>query len=260
MDIYKEIRKNLLEGKTFVLATIVQTAGSSPRQTGAKMIIYPDRSIFGTIGGGNFEKLVMDDCIKLFTENKNNILKKYTFAQQGPAATGMCCGGEAKVYMELHGSPKRLIIFGGGHVGKDIVKLAINLDFKITVVDDRREILDCYGNDVKTVLTDESYLENFPDLGHDCYVVIVTRSHQVDRVVIEKVLGYDCAYIGMIGSQNKISKMFSALKEAGINDNRVSDVCAPIGLNIGAEGPYEIAIAIVAELIAAKRKKLINVK
>lgn len=260
MDIYKEISKNLLEGKTFVLATIVQTAGSSPRQTGAKMIVYPDRSIFGTIGGGNFEKLVMDDCIKLFTENKSNILKKYTFAQQGPGATGMCCGGEAKVYMELHGLPKRLIIFGGGHVGKDIVKLALNLDFKITVIDDRREILDSYSHDVETVLTDENYAENFPELDHDSYVVIVTRSHQVDRLVIEKVLSYDCSYVGMIGSQNKVSKMFSSLKEAGINDDRISDVCAPIGLDIGAEGPFEIAVSIIAELIAAKRKRPKDVK
>ncbi len=256
MDIFGEIEKNLSEGRTFVLATIVQTAGSSPRQAGAKMIVYPDGKIFGTIGGGNFEKLVIEDSLKLFPEKKQTELKKYTFAQQGPTATGMCCGGEARVYMELHDKPKKLVIFGGGHVGKDIAKLAGDLDFKITVIDDRQEILDGYGPEIETVLTDDSYLENFPSLDTHSYVVIVSRSHQCDRVIIEKALSYECAYIGMIGSQKKVSKMFESLKEAGVSGDLIAKVRAPIGLDIGAEGPFEIAVSIVAELIAVKRNKL----
>lgn len=255
-SIFKEINRNLVAGKPFVLATIIQTAGSSPRRTGAKMLVYPDGSIFGTIGGGNFENLVIKDCVDLIGKNNNGLLKKYTFSRQGSESTGMCCGGEAKVYMEKFGKPKRLVIFGGGHVGRDIVKVSLDLDFSITVIDDRKDILQGYDSGIETVLTDERYLDNLPALDENCYVVIVTRSHDSDRAVLEQVLKSDCAYVGMIGSQKKISKVFQSLRDNGISEEKLSKVLAPVGLDIGGEGPYEIAISISAELIAAVKGKL----
>ncbi|UCE67586.1 MAG: XdhC family protein, partial [Candidatus Zixiibacteriota bacterium] len=153
-DIFKEINCKIAAGKPFVLATIVQTAGSSPRRPGARMLVYPDGSIYGTIGGGKFEKLVIDDGVGLLNGNQETRLKIYKFTGEGSDSTGMSCGGEAKVFMEKYGKPKRLVIFGGGHVGRDLVKVAKDLDFSITVVDDRKDILESYDPGIKTVLTD----------------------------------------------------------------------------------------------------------
>ena len=256
MDIYREIAKRRDAGKSFVLAAIVRTAGSSPRQVGARMLVFPDGSISGTIGGGNFEKMVIDDCLSLLEGKGNHFMKKYSFSRTGPEATGMCCGGEAEVFMELHGRPLRLIIFGGGHIGGELTKIAAGLEFKITVIDDRQDILDQYSAPIETVKTDMDYEHNLPTLDGGCYVVIITRSHPIDKLILERVVGQDCTYLGMIGSKTKIKKMFSTLKEEGTEGSLLDKVHAPIGLDIGAEGPYEIAVSIAAELIAVKRKKL----
>lgn len=255
MDIYKEMTKHRDGGQPFVLATIVRTTGSSPRRVGAKMLVLPDGSISGTIGGGNFEKMVIDACLSLFEGKENHLLEKYSFSRTGPEATGMCCGGAAEVFMELHGRPLRLIIFGGGHIGGELAKIASGLDFKITIIDDRQDILDQYSNPIETVKTDMDYEYNLPSLDSNCHVVIVTRSHPIDKLILERVVGQDCAYVGMIGSKTKIARMFSTLKEEGIDGSLLERVHAPIGLDIGAEGPSEIAVSIAAELIAVKKGK-----
>jgi len=254
MGIFTEITQKQTSGEPFALATIVKTVGSSPRDVGAKMLINVDGSISGTIGGGQFERLVIDDCLSLFAGKISHLLKTYRFSENSPNTTGMYCGGEAEVFIELFGKINRLIIFGGGHIGKELVKIASGLNFKIIVVDNRKDILDSYNTPVETVLTDLDYNDNFPSLDEDCYVVIVTHGHKYDRSVLEKVLSCNCAYVGMIGSKTKIAKVFSQLKEYGIKQSLLGKVHAPIGLNIGAEGPFEIAVSIAAELIYSRKK------
>ena len=112
-NLYKEIVTNLEKGKKFALATIIRTHGSSPRQVGAKMIVYPDGSTSGTIGGGKFEKLAIEDSLVLLNGNSRHGTKKYRFSKQGDDATGMCCGGEAELFMEVYTESDRMIIFGG---------------------------------------------------------------------------------------------------------------------------------------------------
>lgn len=252
--VFGEISQLQSSGKPFILATMVKTAGSSPREAGAKMLVFPDGSISGTIGGGNFEKMVIDDCLGLFESGNSNLLKKYRFSQTGPDSTGMCCGGEAEVFMELSGKPDRLIIFGGGHIGMALSRIAGDLDFQITIVDDRQETLDQYRSSIKTILTDVDYKQNFPILDNGCYAVIVTRSHKCDKSVLEQALAFDCAYIGMIGSKTKVARTKGALRDQGFDEGKLSAIHAPIGLDIGAEGPHEIAVSIAAELIAVRRK------
>jgi xanthine dehydrogenase accessory factor len=280
VDIHSEIAEHLAAGRTFVAAVIVRTSGSSPRDVGARMLVFPDGSISGTIGGGAFEKMVMDDCVSLFSGPHRHLLKLYKFAAPGPGSTGMVCGGEAEVFMELFSRPDRLVIFGGGHIGRDLVKIAGGLDFRITVVDDRPEILEQYGargasgamgrrpgsggdasggigaGGVETVLTDSEYKTGLPTLDERCYVVIVTRSHTCDRTVLARVIGQNLAYLGMIGSRTKIGETWSLLKAAGVDESLFGKVHTPIGLDIGAEGPYEIALAIAAELVATRRTLL----
>jgi len=251
-NIFEEMYNRQKAGQPFALATIIKTSGASPRKAGAKMLVFPDGTIAGTIGGGNFEKLVIDDCLLLLESSTNHLLKTYTFAKAGAGATGMSCGGEADVFMEVNVKPRKLIIFGAGHIGRELVRLAAGSGFLISVIDDRPEILSGYDRSTTVVRTDSEYQEPFPVLDLDCYVVIVTRSHNVDRLILERVLKHKCAYIGMIGSKAKIAKLFAALEESGIDRAQLEQVYAPIGLNIKGEGPYEIAVSIMAELIAAK--------
>jgi xanthine dehydrogenase accessory factor len=255
MDIYREIVKNINNGSLFVLASIVKSSGSTPRKTGAKMIVYPDGKISGTLGGGYFEKAVIEDCLKLIESQSLNLLKKYSFSQFGENATGMCCGGNVEVFMEVHTKPNRLIIFGGGHIGKELVKLTIGSGFAITVVDDRKEIIDSFDNIVDAKLAEIDYADNLPELDENCFVVIVSRSHQTDRVIVQSIVKNNCRYIGLIGSKSKTGKMFAYLKETGIDQTLLDRIHTPIGLDIDAEGPYEIAVSILAELIAVKNGK-----
>lgn len=251
-NIFEEMYNRQKAGQSFVLATIIRTAGASPRKPGAKMLVFPDGTIAGTIGGGNFEKLVIEDSLHLLESNTNHLLKTYTFSKAGAGATGMSCGGESDVFMEVSVKPQKLIIFGAGHIGRELVRLAAGSGFLTTVIDDRPDILSEYDHSVTTVQTDDEYKDNLPDFDRDSYVVIVTRSHKVDRMILEHVLQHDCAYTGMIGSKAKVGKLFSSLEESGISREQLKQVHAPIGLDIKGEGPYEIAVSILAELIAVK--------
>lgn len=255
MDIYREIVENLNLGRLFVLATIVKTSGSTPRKTSAKMIVYPDGTISGTVGGGDFERLVIEDCQELLESQSTSLLKKYSFSLFGENATGMCCGGNVEVFMEVQRKPNKLIIFGGGHIGKELLQLANGSGFVITVVDDRKEIIGSFDNVVDTKLAEIDYAANLPDLDENCFVVVISRSHQTDCVILQSVLKNNCKYIGMIGSKAKTGKMFTHLKEIGIAQSLLDRVHTPIGLDINAEGPYEIAVSILAEIIAVKNEK-----
>ena len=255
-DIFAEITANKLSGKAFVLATMVEASGHTPRDPGAKMIVYPDGTISGTIGGGNFEKLVIEDCLQMFADSKSYLLKHYLFEETGQDSTAMICGGEARVFMELFAQPENLVIFGGGHVCRALVEVAQGLDFKITVMDNRQEILQNYRPPVTTIYAGDSYAENYPALDDKSYVVIVTQGHKYDKDILGRVIKSDCAYIGMIGSKRKIAQTFASLQKEGIDKALLAKIHSPIGLDIGAEGPYEIAIAIAAELIATRRINL----
>ncbi len=256
MGLYQEIAEKHAAGQAFVVATIIGTKGSSPRQVGAKMLVYPDGSISGTIGGGYFEKLVIEDSVGLLLGEKRHLVKSYRFEKSDrPDATGMSCGGRAEVFLEAHSAPERLVIFGGGHIGQALAGLARKLNFTITVVDERQEILDNFHPPVESVLAAPGFTGNLPRVGPDCYLVIVTHGHLGDLAVLERVIVANCAYYGMIGSKAKIAKVYAELKKKGIDHSMTEQIHAPIGLDIGAEGPYEIAISIIAEIIDTRKKR-----
>ncbi len=254
MSIYLEIVESLKLGKVFVVATIVKASGSTPRKRGAKMLVFTGGRISGTIGGGDFEKLVITDSLKLIDSNTQNLLKKYSFNQTGEHATGMCCGGNVEVFMELIVKPKRLVIFGGGHIGKELVRIADGSDFDITVVDDRQDTLETFDDTLDTKLSAVDYSGDLPKLEKNCFAVIISRSHQTDCTILQSVLKSDCQYIGLIGSKAKTSKMFSYLRENGIAQKLLDRVHTPIGLDIKAESPFEIAVSILAEIISLKNE------
>lgn len=252
--IWKELIKAIDSGQPVAVATIVRRAGSSPRDVGAKMLVYPDGNILGTIGGGKFEHCVIQDSLELLKGPGRGSLKHYRFSHQGEDAIGMTCGGEAEVFIELFHAPSRLFIFGGGHVGRELARLAAGSNFLITVVDDRPEILDSFDNSAITHQADDGFLDHLPQIEGRDYIVIVTRSHKYDRELIKRYVTRRRAYLGLMGSKAKIKQLFDWLKELGLSDDQLSQVRTPIGLDIKAEGPYEIAISILAELIAVQNQ------
>ena len=254
MTLYEEITANINSGKSFVLVTITKANGSTPREIGAKMLIYPNGSISSTVGGGDFERMVIEDSLKLFSSKSTTLSKKYTFAQTGENATGMCCGGAVEVFMEKHLKPNQLVVFGGGHVCRALVNLCSQSEFKISVIDDRKDILDYFGEKIETRLTNKEYNDNLCELNENSFIVIVSRSHQNDYIILKNIISQKYKYLGMIGSKAKITKMFTRLKDEGVEQKRLDKVLAPIGLDIGSEGPYEIAVSILAQLIAVKNE------
>ena len=246
----RELITAIESGQPVAVATIVRRIGSSPRDVGARMLIYQDGTTSGTIGGGKFEYRVIQDGLEMFGRPEKGRLVQYRFSKQGEHAIGMTCGGEAEVFIELFHTPSRLLVFGGGHVGRELTRLAAGSNFLVTVIDDRPDILEQYEGAINTHQSSNSYQGNLPDISPGDYIVIVTRSHESDLTVLQKYIDSDCSYLGMMGSRAKIARLFERLRQDGVSEAQLERVHAPIGADIGAEGPYEIAISILAELIS----------
>ncbi len=243
-------------GRRAVLATIVRASGSTPRTVGARMIVRADGSSFGTIGGGAFEAMVACDAKELLVADLAlPTVKRYTFTEKGEDSLGMACGGTAEVLLEAAGRGARLIIFGAGHVGLALARLAATVGFAPELVDDRPEFCEEARNaSVGRVFgCDAAYTEGVPPLDPGCYVAVVTRCHRTDRLALKQVLGRPLRYVGLIGSRRKKTVIFGELaSEDGVAQDELARVRCPIGLPIGGETPEEIAVSIVAELLQVK--------
>ncbi len=255
-NIYSEIAGLISQGDIFVLAMIVATKGSSPRRIGARMLIFTDGKTSGTIGGGIFEKMVIDDAMLLLDGSGVHLKKTYRFVTTGENATGMNCGGEAEVFMERLGGDPRLTIFGAGHIGTALAKIATTIFRQVTIVDDLQDNLDNSPNGTNKFLAGSGYSNNLPDITANSYIVLVTRGHETDLAILHEILKSDCKYIGMIGSRSKMARMKTELEGAGFKQQDLLRIKTPIGLDIGADGPDEIAVAILAEIIAVKNGTL----
>jgi xanthine dehydrogenase accessory factor len=247
-----ELQRLVDEEKPGALALVIRTAGSSPGTVGGKMLVLPDGSIRGTVGGGVLEAKVISDALDILDEGKGPQTNHYKLNE-----LGMSCGGEMTIYIEPIIPPKRVIIYGGGHVGAAISKVMALLGSRITVVDEREE----WGNrerfpDAEKIINrpfSEQVAENPPD--ERDHVVIVTRGHEQDQVVLEGVVDKNPAYIGMIGSKKKAAAAREQLKAKGVPDDLIRKIRSPVGLEIGAVTPEEIAISIAAELVALWRMR-----
>jgi xanthine dehydrogenase accessory factor len=246
-------------GRRAVLATIVRATGSTPRTMGARMIVREDGSIFGTIGGGAFEAMVVCDAKELIAQaHPSPALKRYAFTEKGEDALGMACGGTAEVLLEAAGTGARLVIFGAGHVGLALARLAGTVGFAPELVDDRREFCDEAGDAAvgRVWNCDADYIAGVPPLDADCFVAVVTRCHRTDRLALRQVLKQPLRYVGLIGSRRKKTVIFGELAgDDGVSKAELERVRCPIGLPIGGETPEEIAVSIVAELLQVKHAK-----
>lgn len=243
------LKKSNESNRNAAYCVIVQTKGSTPRKVGAKMIVYDDGSINGSIGGGNLEKKVIENAIRQIKEQEPKLFKHDLLHQHN-----MCCGGTVEIYIEPIIKMNRLYIFGAGHSGNALSKIAITLNFEVYIIDDRKQYLDNISNKEINKLN-LNYDKALPSLPFDdnSYIVIMTYEHAYDRDILAYCIKQPNAYIGMIGSKRKIEltkKMFLKGKIATMEELEKVDM--PMGININAEGPEEIAISILAKLIAIK--------
>ena len=253
-DIYQEIVRVKEAGQEAALVTIVSASGSTPREEGAKMLVRPDGTIVGTIGGGNLEAQVIKEAIMVIKQGQPKRIH-FTLSDKEASEVGMICGGDLEVFIEPILTAPTLFIFGGGHISLSLARMGKLIGFKITVIDDRAEFANAERfPDAETVLTGD-FITIFPKLKIDktSYIVIVTRGHQHDELVLEWAVGTPAKYIGMIGSKTKVKTIFSHLLAKGVSQETLDSVHSPIGLGIGAQTPEEIAVSILAEIIKIRR-------
>ena len=242
------------QGVPCVLCTVVRTAGSTPRKRAARMLVTAD-SQCATIGGGRIEKQVIDAARALLQRPEAALAT--TLRYHLTRELGMCCGGEMEVLLEPMIPAPYLIVCGGGHIAQALMPLIPPLGFVPILVEDLEDL----GNRERfphaaRILDsfDPRDWQGIP-LDERSYVVIVTRDHQVDQGLLEALLPYDLAYLGMIGSQRKVKVFRQRLINKGLPVERLDRVYAPIGLDIGADTPEEIAVSIVAELLRVRAER-----
>jgi xanthine dehydrogenase accessory factor len=217
------------------------------------MIVADSGEAFFSIGGGAFEALVIEDAKEAIRTGRG-FEKEYRFTEQGDEATGMVCGGSARVLFEVVRPPLPLWIFGGGHVGRELARLAAGLGFEVTVVDDRSEWLEAerFPENVRTLRAGPDYSSGLPEIPSGAYVAVVTRCHRTDLAAVRHAVGRGAAYVGLIGSRRKVATVLKRAGEQGTPQESLREVRGPIGLPIGAASPEEIAVSIAAEMIAVR--------
>lgn len=249
--IYDKIQEIQRGDIAAALCTVVNTKGSTPRKPGAKMIVYENEKIIGTIGGGDLEKKVIENAQTIIASKEPEFFSHDLLHQHG-----MCCGGTVEIFIEPIMKKNKLYIFGAGHTGQSLAKFSAALDFETVLIDDRKEYIDkCQTPDVnKMNLPYQQALQLLP-FDEQTFICIMTYSHPIDRDILAYCIKKPFAYLGMIGSLRKVAmtkKMFA--EGLNIPFDLIEKIDMPMGIDIGAEGPEEIALSIITKLIAVKNK------
>lgn len=252
--VYSKINESVKKREKAVFCVIVETKGSTPRKVSSKMLVYEDGSVVGTIGGGELEYFVVQKAIENINSNE---AKLYSFGLK--ADFEMACGGNVTVYMETIKIPEQLVIFGAGHIGKSLANLAINLDFEIIVVDERPDIFDSWNQKAGISFINKNYAEAIDEISFDnkTFVCCATHAHNYDKEIAEILILKELAYLGVIASKNKASKISKYLSEKeNISIEQVNKIDMPMGIPIECETPEEIAISIIAKIIDERNRNL----
>lgn len=254
MDVFDELVRLRNLGQKCALATIVQVRGSIPGFQSAKLLVREDGSMIGTIGGGCVEAEVWNAAREVMETGKPRNLS-FSLGQDAAYDNGLICGGQLDVFVECIAPQPAALIFGGGHISKSLSKVLDIAGFRVSVVDNR----EVYANrerfpEAAEVFADE-YEDVFPRLhvSEASYIVIVTRGHRDDMRVLRWAVTTRARYIAMIGSKRKTISVMKELEKEGIPRGAFDKVSAPMGLEIGAVSPEEIAISVAAEMIAVRR-------
>lgn len=252
-SIYQAAASAVERGESVALATIVRVAGSTPRGVGTKMLIHADGTAEGTIGGGELEARVLAAAREALYTGEPRLMS-FNLRDVEAGDPGIC-GGEADVFIDVLVPHPTLLIVGAGHVAVPVAELGSLLGFRTVVLDDRAE----YASAERFPRADELIVGDIPTelarfpVNAQTHVVIITRGHAQDEAALRTVLGSPVAYVGMIGSRRKVRTVFDHLRESGVSEDELASVRAPIGLDIGAETPEEIAVSIMAEIVMLRR-------
>jgi xanthine dehydrogenase accessory factor len=254
VDIYQALSEVEKNNESAALCTVVKSVGSTPRHVGSKMLVYPDGRFIGTVGGGDLEHRVLDEAWIAMGDGQSRLLT-YTMADPSRGDPGVC-GGTVDVFVEPLLPPPMVVVIGAGHVGKAVVHLAKWLGFRVAVSDDRPE----FCNPEATPGADAYYpvpmgdLANHLSINKRTYIVITSRGANVDVQGLPGLLEAEAAYIGVIGSRRRWLTTAKGLKAKGIPEEKIGRVHSPMGLELNAETPEEIAVSIMAEILMLRDK------
>ncbi len=248
--IFERVQELFDQNKPAVLATIIESRGSTPRKTATRMIIYPGGSIEGTIGGGSLEKKTIDEALEVLKTGEPKLVH-IALREKEPDSVEGICGGEIQVFLERIGTAPRLLIFGAGHVGQTLARMAGEMDLQVVVYDDREEFTrpERFPSYVKTVHGPFDKAIETLQPTQDDFIVIVTYQHANDQGVLKQSLPTPAKYIGMIGSERKCLRIRENLANEGVPREQLDRVHAPIGIAIGGHSPAEVAISILAQIV-----------
>lgn len=248
-NIYQALAELEKNNGSAALCTVVKSEGSTPRHVGSKMLVYPDGTFIGTVGGGDMEHRVLDEAWMALGDGQPRTLK-YSMVDPSRGDPGVC-GGTVEVFVEPILPAPMIVVIGGGHVGKAVVHLAKWLGFRVAVNDDRAEF--CTPESVPGA--DAYYpvpmqeLPNQLSVTRQTYFVVTSRGSSVDAVGLPSLFETQAAYIGVIGSKRRWLTTVKALKEKGVAEDKIAKVHSPMGLELNAETPEEIAVSILAEIL-----------
>jgi len=250
MRIFEQLEALRKDGTQVALVTVVRTSGSTPRKPGCRMLIFADGHTEGSIGGGAVEHLVKEAAQRVLKTTVPELVEHRLTTD-----LAMCCGGQMTFFVEPVMSNPSLIVFGCGHVGSALIYAASPLGFDITAIDD----LDENANTdrlphAKQIINsyEPADLDSLP-FGDDCYVVIATREHSLDQKLLEFCIDKQSAYLGVIGSPRKAKMQLERMRSKSVAEQSLERVRCPVGLDIGALTPEEIAVAVCAEMIQIRR-------
>ena len=240
-------------GRSAALVTVVSAEGSTPRELGAKMIVYENGDISGTVGGGKLEALSIREAQEALKQGTG----RKVVLDLKPDGVGMICMGRVEIFVDVFVQDMRLFILGAGHVGEKIAEASALAGIPYFVADDRPE----FANRERFPHAAQIFVER-PDsavqpdrVNGKTYVVIVTRGHALDQECLEAALKTPASYIGMIGSRSKVQEVFANLNRKGLHPEKDPRVFSPVGLDLGGKSPGAIAVSVLAEILKLKNKR-----
>jgi xanthine dehydrogenase accessory factor len=252
LELYEEMVRLTRAGEPFVLATVTASKGSSPRKAGAKMLVRSSGAFLGTVGGGRVEKEAVEAALaSLRDETPRNL--EFVLNEEN----GFACGGSMTVYIEPQGHRPLLAMFGAGHVGRAVTSLAHGCGFRVVVVDERP---DCATDELLPV-ADQVICQPVPEafkklqLRPEDFAIIATPGHLSDFDAVRGCLATKAGFIGLLGSRRKKETLLKTLEEEGFDSAQRERIITPVGLDIGAQTPEEIAVSIISQLIARRKGK-----
>ena len=256
-EVFHAVGEALQRGEPAALVTIIRTQGSTPQRVGAKMVVFADGRLVGTIGGGCYENDAFWKARQSLRTRKPEVVR-YELSDDIAEESGLICGGQMEVYIEPIEAAPHLYLVGAGHVAYHLARVAASAGFHIHVLDDREKFAsaDRFPEAVEIAVDSIPAWLARTTFPASAYVVILTRGHRYDLDALRALVPRELRYLGLIGSRAKVARLHEALQAEGLPSERLRAVHAPIGLDIGAVTPQEIAVSILAELIAVKYGKL----